>query len=72
MDAVAPSRRLLPPLPVQMLIGLVVGCIAALLWPEFSRGLLPIGQTFVKALRMLVIPLVFTSITLGVYQMEAR
>lgn len=26
-------------------------------------------QTFVKALRMLVIPLVFTSITLGIYQM---
>ena len=57
------------PLPVQMLIGLAVGCAIGLLWPGVAKQLLPIGQTFVKALRMLIIPLIFTSIALGTYQM---
>jgi DAACS family dicarboxylate/amino acid:cation (Na+ or H+) symporter len=61
------TRRI--PLPVQMLIGLAIGCAVSALWPGFAKQLLPVAQTFVKALRMLVIPLVFTSITLGVYQM---
>jgi DAACS family dicarboxylate/amino acid:cation (Na+ or H+) symporter len=56
-------------LPVQMLIGLVVGCIIGLLGPAVGKELLPLGQAFIKALRMLVIPLVFSSITLGVYNM---
>jgi DAACS family dicarboxylate/amino acid:cation (Na+ or H+) symporter len=55
--------------PVQMLIGLVIGCIVGLLWPTVGKELLPLGQAFVKALRMLVIPLVFSSIALGVYNM---
>jgi dicarboxylate/amino acid:cation (Na+ or H+) symporter, DAACS family len=55
--------------PVQMLIGLVVGCIVGVLWPTVGKELLPLGQAFVKALRMLVIPLVFSSIALGVYNM---
>jgi dicarboxylate/amino acid:cation (Na+ or H+) symporter, DAACS family len=55
--------------PVQMLIGLVVGCVIGLLWPALGKELLPSGQAFVKALRMLVIPLVFSSIALGVYNM---
>ena len=56
-------------LPVQMLIGLLVGCAIGLLWPIVGKELLPLGQVFIKALRMLVIPLVFSSITLGVYNM---
>jgi dicarboxylate/amino acid:cation (Na+ or H+) symporter, DAACS family len=56
-------------LPVQMLIGIAAGAAIAQFQPDFARQLLPVSQTFVKALRMLVIPLVFTSITLGVYQM---
>lgn len=52
-----------------MLIGLVIGCIIGLLWPMIGKELLPVGQAFVKALRMLIIPLVFSSITLGIYYM---
>jgi DAACS family dicarboxylate/amino acid:cation (Na+ or H+) symporter len=56
-------------LPVQMLIGLGIGCIIGFLWPVVGAELLPLGQVFVKALRMIVIPLVFSSIVLGVYNM---
>ena len=56
-------------LPLQMLASLAVGCVLGSLYPDFGKQLLPIGQTFIKALRMIVIPLVFSSIALGIYNM---
>ena len=56
-------------LPVQMLIGLVIGCALGHFYPDLGKQLLPIGQAFIKALRMIVIPLVFSSIALGIYNM---
>lgn len=56
-------------LPLQMLGGLVVGCLLGLFYPDLGKDLLPIGQVFIKALRMIVIPLVFSSIALGIYNM---
>ena len=57
------------PLPVQMLIGLMLGCAVGFWWPDTGKELLPIGQAFLKALRMLIVPLVFSCIVLGIYQM---
>jgi dicarboxylate/amino acid:cation (Na+ or H+) symporter, DAACS family len=57
------------PLPVQMLMGLILGCAIGYLWPGFGKELLPVGQAFLKALRMLIVPLVFSCIVLGIYQM---
>lgn len=56
-------------LPIQMLAGLIVGCAVGLLWPSFGKELFPLSRAFINALRMLVIPLVFSSIVLGIYHM---
>ncbi|MCJ2135914.1 dicarboxylate/amino acid:cation symporter [Methylobacterium sp. J-026] len=56
-------------LSLQMLTGLVVGCVIGFAFPDLGKALLPIGQVFIKALRMIVIPLVFSSIALGIYNM---
>jgi DAACS family dicarboxylate/amino acid:cation (Na+ or H+) symporter len=56
-------------LPVQMLLGLIVGCALGFLWPAFGKELFPVSRAFINALRMLIIPLVFSSIVLGVYMM---
>jgi DAACS family dicarboxylate/amino acid:cation (Na+ or H+) symporter len=70
MPAAAPTRsRWNRTLPLQMLGGLVVGCILGALYPDLGKELLPLGQAFIKALRMIVIPLVFSSIALGIYNM---
>jgi dicarboxylate/amino acid:cation (Na+ or H+) symporter, DAACS family len=70
MPAAAPTRsRWNRTLPLQMLGGLVVGCILGMLNPDLGKELLPLGQAFIKALRMIVIPLVFSSIALGIYNM---
>src|ERR1700680_2664033 len=56
-------------LPLQMLGGLVLGCILGAAFPDLGKELLPLGQAFIKALRMMIIPLVFSSIALGIYNM---
>ncbi|KJC59141.1 sodium:dicarboxylate symporter [Bradyrhizobium sp. LTSPM299] len=57
------------PLAVQMLIGLVAGLAVGLLWPEFGASLRPFGAGFVEAVKMIVIPVVFSSVALGIYRM---
>ena len=76
MDADSSGRRGIP-LHTKILIGLVVGAVAGVasnaLWSESPRLLWivdnvanPVGQVFLRMLFMVVVPLVFTSLALGV------
>jgi DAACS family dicarboxylate/amino acid:cation (Na+ or H+) symporter len=56
-------------LPLQMLVGLIAGCAIGLLWPSFGARLSPVSSAFINALRMLIIPMIFSSIVLGIYNM---
>lgn len=60
------------PLWAQIMIGLVLGCIIGLLWPSLGSKLQPIGTAFIKAIKMIVIPLVFSAVTLGIYKMGSN
>jgi len=64
----APTRRN-SSLPLQMLGGLVLGLIVGLAWPGLGKTLQPIGTAFIQAIQMIVIPLIFTAVTLGVWRM---
>jgi len=64
----APRRSRLS-LPLQMLAGLVLGLVVGLAWPRLGRSLQPIGTAFIQAIQMIVIPLIFSAVTLGVYRM---
>ena len=52
-----------------MLAGLVLGLMAGMAWPSVGKTLQPIGTAFIQAIQMIVIPLVFSAVTLGVYRM---
>ena len=69
MPSLSASKKRLISLPVQMLIGLVLGIGCGMLAPHLAAKLMPVGTAFVQAVKMIVVPLVFTAITLGVYQM---
>ena len=57
------------PLWIQIMVGLVIGIVVGLVWPDFSKQLAPVGTLFVKAIKLIVIPLVFAAVTLGIYTM---
>jgi DAACS family dicarboxylate/amino acid:cation (Na+ or H+) symporter len=52
-----------------MLAGLVLGLIVGLMWSSIGKTLQPIGTAFIQAIQMIVIPLIFSAVTLGVYRM---
>jgi dicarboxylate/amino acid:cation (Na+ or H+) symporter, DAACS family len=65
---VAPARRG-STLPLQMLVGLLLGLLVGMEWPGLGKHLQPIGTAFIQAIQMIVIPLIFSAVTLGVYRM---
>ncbi len=56
-------------LPLQMLAGLVLGLIVGIAWPSLGQTLQPIGAALIQAIQMIVIPLIVSAVTLGVYRM---
>ena len=68
-SAASGTTRVSFALPLQMLAGLVIGLILAMAWPSFAASLQPIGTAFIEAIRMIVIPLIVASVTLGTYKM---
>lgn len=65
-------RRGASSLPLQTVFGLVLGAFVGLKWPELARLLNPLGLLFIEAIKMVVIPLVFSSVTLGAYRMGSN
>lgn len=57
------------PLWLQIFIGLIVGGIIGSIWHGFGAALQPVGTAFIKAIKMIVMPLVFSAVTLGIYRM---
>ncbi len=53
------------PLHVQIIIGVVLGSLGGILFPQFSDFVKIFAQLFLKLLKMLVIPLIFTSLVSG-------
>jgi aerobic C4-dicarboxylate transport protein len=54
---------------VQVLAGIVLGVIVGIVWPERGAAMRPLGDGFIKLIRMLIAPIIFTTITVGIAQM---
>ena len=53
-------------LGIQLLVSLVFGVIAALIWPQFAGFYQFLGQAFIKLINMVIIPLIFPTIVVAV------
>jgi aerobic C4-dicarboxylate transport protein len=58
--------RLFKLLYVQVLVGLIVGIAVGHYWPEFGAALKPLGDAFVKLVKMMIAPVVFCTIVTGI------
>lgn len=59
------------PLWQQMIVGLIVGVLVGNLWPDFGKTLAPVGTAFIKSIKMIIIPLVLSAVTMGIYHMAS-
>jgi proton glutamate symport protein len=67
-----PRRSWMPPLAVQIGIGLVLGIAAGSLFygnTRFEAILQPIGDVFIRLIKMIVVPIVFSTLVVGVSRM---
>jgi aerobic C4-dicarboxylate transport protein len=55
---------------VQVLIGVVLGVVVGALWPTFGAALKPLGDAFVKLIRMAVAPVIFCTVAGGIARMH--
>lgn len=58
------------PLWAQIFIGIAVGILIGVVSPKAAEVISPLGDIFLNLLKMLIVPLVFFSITNGICQMK--
>jgi len=58
--------RYLRHLYVQVLIGILIGGTIGYIWPEFGAQLKPMGDAFVSLIKMLIGPIIFTTVVVGI------
>jgi aerobic C4-dicarboxylate transport protein len=62
--------RYLRLLYVQVLIAIALGVLVGYLWPEVGVSFDPLGKGFVKLVKMIISPVIFCTVVLGIAGME--
>jgi aerobic C4-dicarboxylate transport protein len=65
------SVRILRSLYAQVLIGIALGVLFGFIAPEQAAAMKPLGDGFIKLVKMLIAPIVFTTVVVGISQMGA-
>src|SRR3954465_6686446 len=63
-------RRLHKNLTVQVLVAIAVGALLGFVAPDVGRKMKPVGDTFVNLVKMVIAPVVFLTIVLGIANMH--
>ena len=73
-DATPPATQARQPfykaMYVQVLIGILAGVIVGHLWPTFAADLKPLGDAFIKLIKMIIGPVVFCTVVTGIAGMR--
>jgi len=63
--ASAPASRW-PSVTTQIFIGLVLGIVLGVVWPEAGVAIRPLAEAFLRMIRMIIAPLLFATLVVGV------
>jgi len=61
--------KMLRSLYVQVLIGIALGVMLGAVAPEYGAAMRPLGDGFIKLIKMLIAPIIFATVTVGIAQM---
>ena len=51
---------------LSVIVAVIIGCVLGLTAPGFAKGLAPIGTGFIALIKMMIAPVIFCTIVLGV------
>ncbi len=63
-------KRVLSKLYVQVLLAVVLGITVGAVWPAAGEALAPLGDGFIKLIKMLLAPVIFLTVVSGIASME--
>lgn len=55
---------------VQVLTAIVLGILVGFLFPKFGEGLKPLGDGFIKLIKMIIAPIIFATVVSGIAHMR--
>ena len=64
-------RRVFRHLYVQVLLAIVLGIIFGHLYPSLGEEMKPLGDTFIKLIKMLIAPIIFCTVVSGIASMQS-
>ena len=70
VEATARKKTRGPSLYVQVLVAIVIAVLLGWLKPDWGIAMKPLGDGFVKLIKMLIGPIVFTTVTVGIAGMK--
>jgi aerobic C4-dicarboxylate transport protein len=53
----------------QVLVGIALGILVGFVWPEFGKSLKPLGDGFIKLVKLLISPIIFCTVVHGIASM---
>jgi aerobic C4-dicarboxylate transport protein len=62
-------KKTLIPLWLQVAIGIVLGVLAGVFFPHAAITLRPLGDGFIKLIRMTLAPIIFGTVVVGIARM---
>ncbi len=64
-----PARPLLGPLWLQVAVGILLGVAMGMFFPHTATSLKPLGDGFIKLIRMTLAPIIFATVVVGIAKM---
>lgn len=64
--SVTSSKRFYQHLYFQVVVAIILGAAIGFLFPAFGAGLKPLGDAFIKLIRMIIAPIIFLTVVVGI------
>ncbi|MGC4079777.1 MAG: dicarboxylate/amino acid:cation symporter [Rubrivivax sp.] len=70
MESTSRNRPFYRSLYVQVLIAIAIGVALGYFWPETGAAMKPLGDGFIKLIKMIIAPIIFCTVVVGIAGME--
>ena len=70
MNSVSGKKALYRSLYFQVITAIIIGVILGHFWPETGAAMKPLGDGFIKLIKMMIAPIIFCTVVVGIAGME--